>query len=273
MTGGAGQVGRALAAILPEARILDRGLCDVTDAAGVRAAIGSARIVIHLAAMTAVDACEADPNEAHRVNVVGTRNVVDAATEVGARLVYLSTDYVFDGRKSEPYVEDDATNPLNVYGRTKLEGERIVQSSEDPLILRVSWVYGNGPNFIRTILKAALERDSLRIVDDQIGRPTAAVDIASALQDAISRSVTGVIHFTGSGDACSWAELARYALRSKGSTTSVEPIDTATYVHEASPRTIAARPANSVLSLDRARGLGLPLTEWRTAVAAYVAGL
>lgn len=272
VTGGGGQVGRALRRFAPEMTILDRARLDVTDGAAVGATLKGSDVVVHLAALTAVDACEEDPDSATRINVEGTRNVVDAIAQTGARIIFLSTDYVFDGRKTEPYVETDEPHPLNVYGRTKFEGERIVAGSPRSLILRVSWVYGEGSNFIRTILDAASNTHELRVVDDQIGRPTAATDIATAVVDAIGAGISGLIHFTGDGVPGSWADLAEYVLGLTGSHARVIRVDSDIYAMGAS-KPIATRPANSVLALDMARRANLRLYDWRERVAAYVADL
>ena len=155
VTGAGGQVGRSLRQELPAARFLTRQDLDVTDGAAVRSLLKGTDVVVHLAAMTNVDRCEAEPDAAERVNGWGTGVVVDAAAASGARVVYLSTDYVFDGRKRGEYIEDDAPAPVNVYGRSKLAGEERVRAREENLIVRTSWVFGDGRNFVRTIVDAA----------------------------------------------------------------------------------------------------------------------
>lgn len=267
ITGADGQVGRALRPLIPDARFATRGELDVTDRDSVRAAVQSTDVVIHLAALTRVDDCEVKPEIAMRINGSGTKNVVDAAREAGARVIYLSTDYVFDGVAPGEYAEDDATRPINAYGRSKLEGERSLDP-EDDLIVRSSWIFGDGKNFVATILSLARSR-SVRVVADQCGRPTSASSLASALVHAIGQELAGTLHIAGEGHACSWAELARAAISAAGMDQSVIPIDTKTYVAEAN-RVIAPRPANSALALDKARSLGVPLLDWRMSVFEYV---
>jgi dTDP-4-dehydrorhamnose 3,5-epimerase len=210
--------------------------------------------------MTNVDACELHPDDAAEVNGAGARRVAAAAGRHGARTVFLSTDYVFDGMKSGEYSEDDAPCPINVYGRSKLAGERAVLEA-DPrnLVVRTSWVYGEGRNFIRTIRGAAADGRTLRVVDDQVGRPTAAVDIAVALKHLIACEARGIVNITGAGDPCSWADLAEVVIGGTVARISTEEFGAP-----------APRPANSVLSLDRAATLGVPLRDWRSAVDEYL---
>ncbi len=257
VTGAAGQVGRALRAHLPGAVYLDRSELDVCDPAAVRDAFGPGDIVIHAAAKTDVDGCEREPDAAFAANADAARHVAGT----GARVIHLSTDYVFDGRSSTPYAENDPTNPLSVYGRSKLEGERAVLSRPSNLVVRTSWVYGDGRNFFRAILAAERAGRTLRVVDDQRGRPTAAADLARALAYLVSLDVSGVVHVTGDGEPCTWADLAEIAV---GRT--VERISTEEF---GAP---APRPRSSVLALDRARALGVPLADWQESVRRYLEG-
>ena len=205
------------------------------------------------------------------VNAVGTRNVASAARAAGARVIYVSTDYVFDGRKAGDYDENDPVRPVNHYGRSKLDGEHHVNDLGPNLIVRTSWVYGEGRNFVRSIL-GAIEREwPMRVVDDQRGRPTAALDVARALVHLMRQRVTGIVHVAGDGPPCTWADLADHVLASAGAHARVERIDSRAY-QESAGKLVAPRPANSALSLDRARGLGVPLPDWRGAVASYVRG-
>lgn len=268
VTGGDGQVGAALRALLPHCDFRSRDELDVTDPAAVTAAVEGAAVVVHAAAMTNVDACEAEPEAAAAVNDGGTRLVAEAAHAAGARVLYLSTDYVFSG-DAAPYGEDDTTGPLNVYGRTKLAGEGHLDPERD-LVVRTSWVFGDGRNFLRTILAAA---PPLRVVDDQVGRPTSAVALALALSALVGRpEVTGRLHVAGDGEPCSWAGLADAALAAAGRDVRVERVDSASYAAGAG-QVIAPRPPDSTLQLTRARELGLPLEDWRDSVAAYVRGI
>src|SRR2546430_4767882 len=194
VTGAGGQVGRALRSEIPDARFLSRLELDVTDPAAVQEAVDGVDVVAHLAAQTNVDECERDPDRANAVNAEGTAHVVRAAGERGARVVYVSTDYVFDGTKSGEYVEEDPPAPTNAYGLSKLAGEGHVQGGPANLIVRTSWVFGEGRNFPRTIVAAARQGGPLRVVDDQWGRPTWAQDLARSLGYLIRTEAVGVLH-------------------------------------------------------------------------------
>jgi len=272
VTGAGGQVGRALRAVCPSARFLLRSDLDVTDVGAVRMAMQGMDVVVHLAAMTDVDRCEREPDSAARVNGSGTRVVVEAAAERRARVVYLSTDYVFDGRKRGEYEVDDPPAPLNAYGRSKLAGEEAVHASKENLIVRTSWVFGDGRNFVRTILDAARRGGPLRVVDDQVGRPTWANDVAAALGHLIRSGATGVLHVAGDGEPGTWADLAEAAAEAAGLPVAVERIDSQTYRRTAG-RLVAPRPANSVLSVESARAAGVPLGHWRRSLRQYVEAL
>jgi dTDP-4-dehydrorhamnose reductase len=235
----------------------------------VRAAIDGTDAVIHLAAMTHVDACEVDSDRAWAVNAEGTRHIAEAARERSIPVIYLSTDYVFDGTKRGEYVEDDAPNPMSVYGRTKLEGETHVKSVPGAAVVRTSWVIGDGRNFVRTIVSAGAKGNSVRVVDDQRGRPTFADDLALAIVHILEHEITGVVNVAGDEEPCTWADLAELALRAVGLDTTVERIDTNTY-EQAAGGVVAPRPQNSVLALGKARGLGVPLGNWRGSLETYV---
>ncbi|MGB3410136.1 MAG: dTDP-4-dehydrorhamnose reductase [Microthrixaceae bacterium] len=198
--------------------------------------------IIHGAAFTAVDVCEAEPETAYRVNCAATRFVADGARRTGAHMVYVSTDYVFDGSKDSPYVEWDTPNPESVYGRTKLGGELEIDPGWS--IARTSWVCGfHGNNMVKTLLKLAEERDTLSFVDDQIGHPTFAGDLAQMVTKLAVERVPGVFHTTNQG-AVSWYEFAQAVFEAGGHDPErVSPISTA----ELQPPRPAKRPANSVL--------------------------
>jgi dTDP-4-dehydrorhamnose reductase len=257
VTGAGGQVGRALRAHLPRAVFLDRSTLDVCDPGAVQAAFGPGDVVVHTAAKTDVDGCERDPDAAFAANAQAARSVA----ETGARVIHISTDYVFDGRSHAPYREDDPTGPLSVYGRSKLAGERAVLSRPGNLVVRTSWVYGDGRNFFRAILAAERAGRALRVVDDQRGRPTAAADLARALAYLLSAGVSGVVHVTGDGEPCTWADLAELAVG--------HPVERISTEEFGAP---APRPRSSVLALDRARALGVPLADWRDSVRRYLEG-
>jgi dTDP-4-dehydrorhamnose 3,5-epimerase len=269
ITGAGGQVGRALRPLLADARFAAHEDLDVTDGSAVASAARGQDVIVHLAALTNVDACEVERDRAQRVNTEGTANVVTAARAAGARVVYVSTDFVFSGESADEYHEDDPVGPINVYGDTKLQGERHLDLDVD-LVVRTSWVFGEGHNFIRTIL-AASERGTVSVVDDQRGRPTAAAAVAGGIVHLMTGGVAGIVHVAGDGPPCTWADLAELSLSLAGSAHGVEPIDTASYVASAA-RVIAPRPPNSALALDKARTLDVPLLDWRSSVEDYVRG-
>ena len=268
VTGAGGQVGRELAGLLPGAQFHERADLDVTDETAVAAALEGAEIVVHLAALTNVDECERERDRAFNVNSRGTANVV-AAVDGRARVVYVSTDYVFDGRDDGEYAESDRPGPLNVYGESKMEGEMLVRRHADHLVVRTSWVYGPGRNFVATILGAARAGRELRVVDDQVGRPTWARDLALGLVELIRLETTGIVHVAGDGSPCSWADLAVEALDAAEISVPVERVSTGEYAR-AARAPLAPRPANSALSIEAARALGVPLRDWKEAVHAYV---
>jgi dTDP-4-dehydrorhamnose reductase len=245
ITGAGGQLGAALAEVFPEARSLTRADWDVTYPPP--AELAGAELVLHAAAWTAVDGAEDDPQAAAAVNVGGVGN----AASLGAPLVTWSTDYVFDGSKTSPYLESDAPSPLSAYGRTKLLGE--AAAGDEAWVIRTSWVFGwTSSNFVRTILRLGAERDELAVIDDQRGCPTYAGHLAAATRQVLQLP-HGVYHMAGGGD-CTWAEFARAILEDAGLPTRVRPITTAEYGAR------AARPAYSVLRSER----GAPeLPHWR----------
>jgi dTDP-4-dehydrorhamnose reductase len=260
---------------------LDRNASDITKAAEVGAVIAQRRpdLVINLAAYTAVDRAESEPEAAWAVNSAGAAHIAAACGESRSALIHLSTDYVFDGRKSGTYREEDEVNPLSVYGRSKEAGERAVRAAAaHHIILRTAWVYGaQGTNFVETMLRFGAERPVLRVVADQRGCPTAAADIASALiaiaeQISQGRANWGTFHFTAAG-ATSWHGFAeeifdlatRFGAWPLGSRPRVEPITTEQYP------TPAQRPLNSVLDCRKiAEAFGISAPPWRTSLAAVV---
>ena len=231
-----------------------RAELDVTDAAAVRDALGPDDVAINCAAWTDVDGAEEREDGALRVNRDGARNVAEAAGAV----VYVSSDYVFDGTKGEPYLESDAVNPLSAYGRTKLEGERATaEANPRHFIARSSWLFGpGGKNFVETMLGLGPE---VRVVDDQVGCPTFTGHLADALVRLAGTEDFGVHHVAASG-SCSWFEFAREIFARAGSETRAEPCTTADF-----PRP-APRPANSVLVSER----GNRLPTWQEGLDAYL---
>lgn len=258
VTGAGGQLGRALRVTLPRARFLDHAALDVRDRAAVGRELGGFDLVVHAAAFTDVDGCERDPARALAVNGEGAANV--AAT--GCRVIMVSTDYVFAGRKRGEYGERDRPAPINAYGRSKLEGERAVLAHPGNLVVRTSWLFGEGRNFIRSIMAADRAGRELRVVDDQRGRPTAAADLAAAIAHLCARDDRGILHVAGDGPPCSWADLAELVVGRPVSRISSSSLGAA-----------APRPRNSALALDRARSLGVPLADWRNSVRTYVEAL
>jgi len=215
--------------------------------------LGRVDLVLHAAAWTDVDGAESDPQDAAAVNVGGTQH----AAELGAALVYFSTDYVFDGRKRQPYVESDAPNPLSVYGRTKLHGE--AAAGEDAWIVRSSWLYGwTGRNFVRTMLELGAARDEVAVVDDQCGCPTYVGHLAAAVRELVELP-RGVWHLASDGE-CTWAEFAEAIFEEAGLDCRVRRITTAELSRP------APRPAYSVLRSERAGAPGLP--HWREGLRA-----
>lgn len=270
-------LGRDLALVLGECHCVlpvSRAQSDITDADGILRALTAAEpdVVIHAAAFTAVDDCERQPGIAFRVNGEGTKNVAAACKAMRVPLMYVSTDYVFDGLKPEPYIESDAPNPINVYGKSKLEGERRIMELLDRFwIVRVSWLFGPmGKNFVRTILGLARNGGPLRVVNDQTGAPTYTADLAGKMQQIIEGNssaggASGIYHVTNQG-YCSWFDFAREAVRQAGlERTPVLPIRT-----DESARP-ARRPKNSRLANTRleSEGLGL-LPAWQDALARYL---
>ncbi|MBA3653658.1 MAG: dTDP-4-dehydrorhamnose reductase [Actinobacteria bacterium] len=256
ITGAGGQLGCDLVAAFAGDDVIaaTRSDLDVSDRDSVLSVVLTVQpdIVIHAGAWTAVDACEADPDRAFRVNAYGTRNVAEGARRVGAHLVYVSTDYVFDGAAAAPYREWDATNPQSVYGRSKLGGEREVDAGST--IVRTSWVCGAaGNNFVAKMLQLAAERDTWGVVDDQRGCPTFTPDLARMIRVLAVDRRPGRFHVTNQGPT-TWFELGREALALAGfAPDKITPMSTAAY---GAP---APRPANSVLDNAALRAAGIPL--------------
>ena len=258
VTGAGGQLGTELVRTLSGHEVVacDRSRLDVADRDSVLAAIASSApdAVVHAAAWTDVDGCEGDPDRAFRVNALGTRHVAEAARIVGARVCYVSTDYVFDGDAPAPYQEWSPTSPRSVYGHSKLAGEHELDPSHT--IVRTSWVFGeHGHNIVKTILRLATEHETMRFVDDQRGHPTAAADLASMIVRLVVGRRPGVFHVTNQG-AVSWFEFARSVMEAAGlDPQRVQPIGTA----DLDPPRPAPRPANSVLDNAALRLSGVDL--------------
>jgi dTDP-4-dehydrorhamnose reductase len=276
VTGNRGQLGTALEAHLQAAGVAVEGVdleVDVADADAVRAAFASRRPagVLNAAAFTQVDRCEREPALAARGNSEAPAVLAQACRAAGIALVHVSTDYVFDGHGSRPYREDDPPAPCSAYGRTKLAGERaVLAASPSNLVVRTSWLFGRGRNFLAAVLDQAAQRRSgaasgpLRVVDDQRGRPTYAADLAAGIWALVEGGAAGLYHVANEGVA-TWWELARFCLDEAGCRDlRIEKISTGDL------RVDAPRPAWSVLDTSKARALGVALRPWQDAVRAYL---
>jgi dTDP-4-dehydrorhamnose reductase len=268
ITGAGGQLGRELCRTLIGHDVipLDLPSFDVTQPSCGRLILDAApEVVIHAGAYTDVDGAEREPDRAMAVNADGTALVALAAKQAGARLLYLSTDYVFDGRKTSPYEEMDMPAPLNHYGRSKLAGEqKAMAACDNVLIVRTAWLYGGeGKHFVRTILALADERRVLKVVADQRGCPTRAQDLAAAVRNLMGSEAQGILHVANDGE-CSWFEFAQEIVALAGKRATVEPITTDQVGRP------AARPAYSVLSAERRRRLGIAMPHWREALSGYL---
>lgn len=275
VTGGGGQLGRAFARLLPGAHVLDRSELDISDTDAVERTLRDLhpRYLINAAAYTAVDRAEKEPDEAHRINVAAVIGLARAAKEVDAQLVHFSSDYVYKGDRPGAYTETDRTVPLSTYGRTKLHGEVAARSAGGrTLVLRTSWVFGQGNNFVRSIVGAAGKMDELQVVDDQRGRPTYAPDLAEGVLALLEAGAEGLYNLTGGGRVASWADVAETAIEAAGLRANVQRVTTEKYyASKAGP--IAARPLNSELDCSRAQQLGVSLRPWDEAVTEFVTEL
>ena len=271
LTGYSGQLGHDAAAELTRRHIPFLGVTsremDLTRAEQVEAVLADYRpdAVLHCAAYTAVDRAEDEPERCMAVNGDGTRHLARGCAALGAKLLYVSTDYVFPGDGTAPYEVTDPTGPLNVYGRSKLAGEEWVrQLVARYFIVRTSWLMGRGNNFVKTMLRLAESHRELRVVDDQIGSPTFTADLAPLLVDMLLSDRYGVYHAAGEG-FCSWAELAEETFRLAGQDVTVRPVTTEAYGAR------ALRPKNSRLSKASLRAAGFPsLPHWQESLAVYL---
>ena len=246
---------------------------DITDKDAVESVLSEIQpdVVIHCAAWTAVDAAEDEENKAkvYAVNVTGTKNIAEACKDLGCKMVYISTDYVFNGQGTEPWQADcKEYAPLNYYGQTKLEGELAVSEILDKFfIVRIAWVFGlNGKNFIKTMINVGKKHDSVRVVNDQIGTPTYTFDLARLLVDMVETEKYGYYHATNEGGFISWYDFCCEFYRQYGLTTKVIPVTTAEY-----GLSKAARPFNSRLDKSKLIESGFkPLPDWKDAVKRYL---
>lgn len=267
ITGAGGQLGSALCEALGYETVIPKDLPGFDLALPiVEEQIGEASpdLIIHAGAYTDVDGAEREPDLAMAVNAKGTEQIARAAVRLGARLIYISTDYVFDGKQRTPYREDDNPCPVNQYGFSKWKGEQaVLASGARALIIRTAWLYGPvGKNFVKSIMRAAQTEPILKVVNDQSGCPTYAQDLAAAVASLVGKHVEGVIHVTNRGQ-CTWYEFAQAIVREMGFCCSVMPITT-----EQAGR-LAKRPPYSVLSPDRLLSLGHALPEWSQALTRF----
>lgn len=272
VTGAKGQLGTDLMNELAKRGIEGIGVdvqeMDITDAEACRCVIknSGADAVIHCAAYTAVDAAEDNVGLCRRINGEGTRNVAQACKEADTKLMYISTDYVFDGQGTRPWEPDDERHPLNVYGQTKYEGELAVEELSDKyFIVRIAWVFGvAGKNFIKTMLRLGKERGAVSVVDDQIGSPTYTYDLARLLVDMIQTDKYGRYHATNEG-LCSWYEFAKEIFRQAGMDVPVTPVSSDAFPAK------ATRPSNSRLNKDKLSENGFErLPAWQDALGRFL---
>ncbi|WP_082462262.1 dTDP-4-dehydrorhamnose reductase [Agromyces sp. Leaf222] len=269
VTGAAGMLGRDLQRAFDgrEVTALGRADLDVTDAGAVRDAVAGHDVVVNAAAYTAVDDAETHEAEAYAINATGPAILAAAAREHGAKLVTVSTDYVFDGFATEPYAEDRPRDPINAYGRTKAAGEELALAAhpEGAYVVRTAWLYGeHGPNFASTMLRIAAQRETWTVVDDQVGQPTWTLDLATRIRELLDADApAGIYHGTNSGRT-SWFGFARAVLEEAGlDPERIQPTTSAEFVRP------APRPAFSVLGHDAWRAAGLePMRDWREALTA-----
>jgi len=273
VTGAAGQLGFDVVAELQKRNIAHVGVditeLDITDGDAVESYLTQVKpeCVIHCAAYTAVDNAEDEPELSHAVNALGSENIAKVCSLLGSEMIYISTDYVFDGAGDSPYDVDSAKAPIGVYGKTKLLGEEVVLSHlpDKSYIVRISWVFGkNGNNFVKTMLRLAETRDELSVVCDQIGSPTYTADLAILLCDMALSGKYGIYHATNEG-FCSWSDFAKEIMQLSGRECKINPIPTEQY------STKATRPKNSRLSkqsLDNAGFNRLPT--WQDALLRFL---
>ena len=260
ITGANGQLGTELAKLLPEAVLTDVADLDITDFQAVQSFVQERQIktIINAAAYTAVDKAEDEPSVAHKINVQGPENLA----KTGCKIIHISTDYVFDGTNHQPYRPEDKTNPVSVYGKTKVEGENaVLKNAPTAAIIRTAWLYSPyGNNFVKTMRRLGAERDTLNVVADQIGTPTYAADLAKAIKQILpqlNEQTKGIYHFTNEG-VCSWYDFAVEIMRLSKLSCKVLPITSAEYP------TKAQRPFYSVLDKNKIKKtFHLEIPHWK----------
>jgi len=272
VTGCNGQLGRSINKLLaPKDDIelinTDVGELDITDVDKVLSLVKEVKpyAIVNCAAHTAVDKAESDWDNAYRINAIGPRNLSVAATEYGAKMIHISTDYVFDGKKKGVYTEFDAPNPQGAYGKTKLAGETFVRDfSNKFMIFRTAWLYGDGKNFVKTMLKLSEDHDEVRVVYDQVGSPTSSSELANTIVNTMFTDNYGLFHATCEGQT-SWADFAKEIFRLSGKSTKVIPIPASEY------NAPAPRPENSVLDNYMLRlTSGYRMSDWHEEIEKYI---
>lgn len=280
ITGALGQLGHAIYGLLrndpqyqlylTDSHTFDDGMVkvlDITSEESVKAQITGylPDVIINCAAMTAVDLCETEQEKAHKINSLGPKYLAQAAKDIGAKMVHVSTDYVYDGQASTPYTEESETNPLSVYGKTKLAGDNyVLESCSKAFVVRTAWVYGEGKNFVKTMLRLADEGKNIRVVADQIGTPTSALELARAIIFLMKTDSYGIYHATCEGET-SWYDFAVNIFKLTGKDVMVEAITTAEYP------TPARRPMYSVLDNKGLRERhGYYMKDWKEALVEYI---
>lgn len=271
VSGSNGQLGREIARQLSQdfdLILTDVENLDITNKLKVHKVlkVKSPDIIIHGAAYTRVDEAETNIDLCRKINAIGTQNMAEAAKNIGATLIYISTDYVFDGKKDKPYLETDQPHPLSVYGQTKLEGEEFVNKICDKFyIIRTAWLYGSGKNFVETMLRLVKEKKSLNIVADQIGSPTYTKDLVEVIRKIIDvKPDYGIYNFSGMGEA-SWYDFAREIMQQKDIDIQINPITTREYPQA------AKRPAYSYLSKKKIeKALKIKTSSWQVMLEDYL---
>lgn len=281
ITGANGQLGLAINQVIQERKDLNitmintdvgeaTAYCpitlDITNPVAVMNLVQNIKpeIIINCAAFTAVDLCESEKERAYRINAIGAKNLAIAANDFDAKFVQVSTDYVFDGEGKMPYTEKDVPNPQSVYGSTKLEGEKFVQDiCAKYFIVRTAWLYGDGKNFVKTMIRLMEEHKDIRVVNDQYGSPTSAMELAKAIVRLMDTEEYGIYHGVCDGGT-NWYEFAKEIFKQLGSNVKVTPIETSEYP------TPAKRPTYSILNNNKLKELGIHLKPWREALQEYI---
>lgn len=272
VTGCNGQLGRAINQVYANEQVelinTDTNNLDITNENEVMDFVKETKpeIIINCAAYTNVNKCESDYDNAYQVNAIGPKNLAAAAKETGAKLVHVSTDYVFDGESDKPYLESDATNPCGAYGKTKLAGEEFVKEYEDKFfIIRTAWLYGDGNNFVKTMIKIGKEKGEVGVVSDQFGTPTSALELARMIKSVAETEEYGIYHGTCEG-SCSWAEFATEIFKQ-----AKMPEVKVNYIRTEDYPTPAKRPAYSVLAKGKLEETGIyKMKKWEDAFTEYM---